>query len=97
MIYLNEIHELLGYCQSAKAVLRARDQKQVDFEELSGYWHKTIKQRDRILHPGRNMDGISIQEYVTDKLNEVRGVNMEQARRDKLSRLERRIKEVKTA
>lgn len=73
----------------------------MDFEELSVYLNQTIQLRDRTQFPGRkyNDRGVAagsmyITDYVTDKLNEVRGVNMERARRDKLSKLERRVKEV---
>ena len=75
--------------------MRARDQKQLDFEELSAYLHRTIQERERTMHPGRHLDGgINISELVTDKINEVRGIDMERARREKLGRLERKINEV---
>lgn len=84
-----------------KDVLKARDQKQLDFEELSVYLHQTVQLRDRTQYPGRKYNdrgmaagGLYISDYVTDKLNEVRGVNMERARREKLSKLELRVKEV---
>ncbi|KAI9318375.1 lipid binding protein [Dichotomocladium elegans] len=97
LFFLNDIHELLAYCHSAKAALRARDQKQVDFEELSAYLHRTIQERERTLHPGRNLDGgLNIAEIVTDKINEVRGINIQQTRREKLVRLERKIKELES-
>ncbi|KAF1801142.1 hypothetical protein FB192DRAFT_1284935 [Mucor lusitanicus] len=99
--FLNEIHELLAYCHAAKDVLKARDQKQLDFEELSVYLHQTVQLRDRTQYPGRKYNdrgmaagGLYISDYVTDKLNEVRGVNMERARREKLSKLEMRVKEL---
>ena len=75
--------------------MRARDQKQLDFEELSAYLHRTIQERERTMHPGRHLDGgINISELLTDKINEVRGIDMERARREKLVRLERKINEV---
>lgn len=79
-------------------MLRARDQKQVDFEELSAYLHRTIQEKERLRHPGRNIGGgggLNISEFVTDRLNEVRGVDMQRARLEKIARLERRVKEVK--
>lgn len=39
--------------------------------------------------------GLNISEIVTDKLNEVRGVNMQVSRREKLARLDRKVKEVR--
>ncbi|EIE77394.1 hypothetical protein RO3G_02098 [Rhizopus delemar RA 99-880] len=93
LLFLNEIHELLAYCYAAKDVLKARDQKQLDFEELSRYLDQAALEKERILHPKFN-DRANIAEYVTDKINEVRGISMQQARREKLSRLETKIKEL---
>ncbi|KAI8390057.1 hypothetical protein BD560DRAFT_379787 [Blakeslea trispora] len=102
--FLNEIHELLAYCHAAKEVLKARDQKQLDFEALSMYLQQTEILLERTQYPGRKFNdrgvgigGIYISDYVTDKLNEVRGMNMEKARQDKLKRLEHRIKELQNA
>ncbi|KAI8088737.1 uncharacterized protein BX664DRAFT_385346 [Halteromyces radiatus] len=97
ILYLNQIHELLSYCRSAKAVLRVRDQKQVDFEELSAYLQQTIQEKERTKYPGRSLSeggSLHISEMVIDKIKEVRGVDMEQARREKLVRLEMKIKEL---
>ncbi|ORX60664.1 hypothetical protein DM01DRAFT_1300536 [Hesseltinella vesiculosa] len=96
MLYLNHLHELLAYCRSAKAVLRARDQKQMDFEELSLYLQQTEQDKERIKHPDRAFqDGsVHLTEMLMDKLNQVRGVDIEQARREKLVRLELKIKEL---
>ncbi|KAI9266472.1 hypothetical protein BDA99DRAFT_505758 [Phascolomyces articulosus] len=97
LLFLNDVHELLAYCHAAKVTLRARDQKQVDFEELSAYFHRTTQERERTLHPGRHLDGgLNISEIVTDKINEVRGIDMQHARREKLVRLERKIKELES-
>ena len=100
--FLNEIHELLAYCHAAKEVLKARDQKQLDFEALSIYLQQTEILLERTQYPGRKFNdrgvgigGIYISDYVTDKLNEVRGVNIQKARQEKLKRLEQRIKEVR--
>jgi sorting nexin-4 len=82
-------------CIKNKDVLKARDQKQLDFEELSRYLDQAALEKERILHPKFN-DRANIAEYVTDKINEVRGISMQQARREKLSRLETKIKEVRT-
>lgn len=79
-------------------MLKARDQKQLDFEELSGYLHQTIQERERIQHPERKYsqrDGrLNITEYVTDKYNDLIGVNPETSRRDRLRKLHDRVAEV---
>ncbi|KAI8887122.1 hypothetical protein K501DRAFT_212500 [Backusella circina FSU 941] len=96
MQFLNEIHELLAYCHAAKDVLKARDQKQLDFEGLSDYLHQTEQEKERTLYPNRKFNNnVHIADYVTDKINEVRGVNMEHARREKLNRLDKKLKELR--
>ncbi|KAI9004810.1 hypothetical protein CLU79DRAFT_782663 [Phycomyces nitens] len=49
LLFLNDVHELLAYCNAAKEVLHERDQKQVDFEELSNYLQRAIQERERII------------------------------------------------
>ncbi|KAG2184622.1 hypothetical protein INT43_000535 [Umbelopsis isabellina] len=95
--FLNKVHEYLSYCQSAKGTLRVRDQKQVDFEELSNYLQHTVAEREKTLHPGRRLEGsggVNITGFLADKVKEVRGVDMVQAKQEKLERLEQKIKEL---
>jgi sorting nexin-4 len=78
--------------------LRVRDQKQVDFEELSNYLQHTVAERERTLYPGRRLEGsggVNITGFLADKVKEVRGVDMVQAKQEKLERLEQKIKEVR--
>ncbi|KAF7728120.1 intercellular trafficking and secretion [Apophysomyces ossiformis] len=94
LLFLNDVHELLAYCHAAKAVLKARDQKQVDFEALSAYLQQAIEERDRLRNPRafyNSRSSVNITEFMTDRINEVRGVDMQHARREKLTRLERKI------
>ncbi|KAI8978585.1 hypothetical protein BDB01DRAFT_799322 [Pilobolus umbonatus] len=97
LLFLNEIHELLAYFHAARDVMKARDQKQMDFESLTVYLQETVRERDRIQSPNRryrDRGTLLIGDYVTDKLNEVRGVNMEKIRRDKLNKLDTRVNEL---
>ncbi|KAI7863966.1 hypothetical protein BDF14DRAFT_1733065 [Spinellus fusiger] len=98
LLFLNDVHELLSYCHSAKVImsLKIRDQKQVDFEVLSGQLQQTIQEKERILHSTKytNSSSLSVKEYVTEKINEVRGIDAQRARREKLERLELKIKEL---
>lgn len=89
---------MINSCKFDQEVLKARDQKQLDFEELSGYLHQTIQERERVQNPDRKYSQregrLHITEYVTDKYNDFIGVNPETARRDKLHRLYDRVAEV---
>lgn len=72
----------------------------MDFEELSVYLQQAIQDRERIkgrsLNDGDGGGGSinDIPEMVMDKIKEVRGMDMEKARREKLVHLELRIKEL---
>lgn len=90
----NEIHDYLAYCTAIKTVLKLRDQKQVDFEELTEYLAVTEKERERTMYPTTMGGGLNITGYLTDKLQEVRGVDSEKMRREKILKLDMRIREV---
>jgi sorting nexin-4 len=77
-------------------VLRDRDQKQVDFEQLSAYLQQTMQDKERIKYPGRNNNNPTwhLSELVVDTIKQVRGMDMERARREKLVQLEVKIKEL---
>ncbi|OZJ02576.1 hypothetical protein BZG36_04199 [Bifiguratus adelaidae] len=94
--YFSEIHEYLAYCAAVKNVLKLRDQKQLDFEELSDYLQNTITEREKTLH-SRGDRGINISGYITDKMNEVRGVEKERVRQEKLEKLNARVAELQSA
>ncbi|KAI8069980.1 hypothetical protein BC940DRAFT_271458 [Gongronella butleri] len=92
--WLHQIHDYMAYHLSMKEVLKLRDQKQLDFEELSEYLQNTLKERDRAVH---GADGNNLTGYLTGKLNEVRGADMDKIRRERVLRLDDRIRELKDA
>lgn len=72
--------------------MKLRDQKQLDFEELSEYLQSSLVEREKILHP--RPGDYNLTDYVTGKLNEVRGGDADKLRREKILRLNERIREV---
>ena len=46
--FLIHLHALLQYSHANRAVLKLRDQKQMDFEELSEYLSQVTAERDRL-------------------------------------------------
>ncbi|KAJ2961611.1 hypothetical protein NQZ79_g3120 [Umbelopsis isabellina] len=95
--WISEIHEYLAYCTAVKTVLKLRDQKQVDFEELTEYLAVTEKERERTMYPTMMDRGLNITGFLTDKLQEVRGVDSEKMRREKILKLDMRIRELQEA
>ncbi|SAM03824.1 hypothetical protein [Absidia glauca] len=104
--YLNKIHELISYCQATKVIdtfkepmtdqLQERDQKQVDFEELSTYLQRLGLERERLLHPGQHSGhgGPSLTDFMADKMGEFKGNNLTQTRRERLTRLHFKLEEL---
>ncbi|OAC98009.1 hypothetical protein MUCCIDRAFT_150586 [Mucor lusitanicus CBS 277.49] len=91
LLFLNDVHELLNYCNAAKEQLLERDQKQVDFEDASTALQSIVLERERILYPGKNMGttvGMNITELMTDKMSDT-----SKTRNERVLRLESKIKE----
>ncbi|KAF8960488.1 intercellular trafficking and secretion [Entomortierella lignicola] len=95
--FLSELHECLAYCNSVKSVLKLRDQKQLDFEELSDYLQQQTAERQRLVSNGRLGGSASIGGFFQQKMDEIKGVDQERAKQDKLKRVEGKIKELEDA
>ncbi|KAJ1982465.1 intercellular trafficking and secretion [Dimargaris verticillata] len=94
--YLSQVHEYIAYSDAFKTVLKLRDQKQVDFEELSHYLQTTIADRERVLH-NRNASLGGFTSFLKGKYREMKGVDHEQLRQERLEKLDRKIKELEHA
>ncbi|KAI8080173.1 uncharacterized protein B0P05DRAFT_579104 [Gilbertella persicaria] len=73
LMFLNDVHELLNYCNATKEQLLERDQKQVQFEDLSTALQSIVLERERVLYPGKNLGhgphhSGTITEFMTDKM-----------------------------
>jgi sorting nexin-4 len=96
--FLIRLHSLLQYSHANRAVLRLRDQKQLDFEELSDYLSGVTAERDRLAavisgHAG-SASGLGLGAYLKDKVDALRGLDDDQARVQKMKKLDGKIKEV---
>lgn len=97
---------LLSYAHSHKAVLKLRDTKQLDFEELTDYLSGVVSERDRLAslsspygagHGHGGVRGPGIGGYIKDKVDHLRGVDEERTRVGRMQRLDVRIKELQDA
>ena len=96
---LTHIHSLLTYSHANRAVLKLRDQKQLDFEELSDYLSGVTSERDRLAavisgHAGST--GLGIGAYLKDRVDAIRGADDDRSRVEKMRKLDSKIKEVGT-
>ncbi|RKP10908.1 hypothetical protein THASP1DRAFT_12213, partial [Thamnocephalis sphaerospora] len=92
--FVAQLREHMVYCQSVKGVLKLRDQKQVDYEELAEYLHQQQDERNK-LQDARGPTGLT--SFIKGKYDEMKGVDAESARRQKIDRLEEHIDELQNA
>ncbi|KAL8923604.1 MAG: hypothetical protein Q9208_004551 [Pyrenodesmia sp. 3 TL-2023] len=91
--YLGSLRDMEAYTGALKALLKAREQKQLDFEGLTEYLNKAAYDRDTLASaPGGSGSGPS--GFIRSKIEDVRGVDHEQSRRERVRKLELRIEEL---
>ncbi|KAG6821416.1 hypothetical protein H0H93_014213 [Arthromyces matolae] len=97
---LFHLHSLLSYSHANRAVLKLRDQKQLDFEELSDYLSGVTSERDRLAavisgHAGST--GLGLSAYIKDRVDAIRGADDDRSRVEKMRKLDIKIKELQDA
>ncbi|CAI2168113.1 5132_t:CDS:10 [Funneliformis geosporum] len=90
--YLNQIREFLSYCHCIKNVLKLRDQKQVDFEELSEYLQGARTEKENIISTGKGSMGLS--SFLREKVDYIKNVDQEQAKKERIQKLDAKINEL---
>lgn len=88
--YLTSLRDMAAYIIAIKSLLKAREQKQLDFEALSEYLAKAASDRDQLASQHGN-SGLGASGFLRSKIEDVRGVDHEQSRRDRLRKLELQI------
>lgn len=82
--YLGSLRDMEAYIISVKALLKTREQKQLDFEGLTEYLTKAASERDHLASgPSMGASG-----FIRAKIEDVRGVDHETARRERVRKLE---------
>lgn len=89
--YLGSLRDMEAYTSALKSLLKAREQKQLDFEGLTEYLNKAAYDRDT-LASSQTPSGPS--GFIRSKIEDVRGVDHEQSRRERVRKLELRIEEL---
>ncbi|KAJ1955172.1 intercellular trafficking and secretion [Dispira parvispora] len=94
--YLSQVHEYIAYSHAFKAILKLRDQKQIEFEELSYYLQTTISDLERVTQ-NRNAPLGGLTSFLKGKYREMTGVDHEQLRQERIEKLTSRVKELEEA
>ncbi|KAL4241799.1 Sorting nexin-4 [Abortiporus biennis] len=98
--FLIHLHSLLAYSHANRAVLKLRDQKQMDFEELSDYLSGVTQERDRLaaVISGRaGSTGLGLSAYIKDRVDALRGADDDRSRVERMRKLDTKIKELQDA
>lgn len=86
--YMGSLRDMEAYITSLKQLLKTREQKQLDFEGLTEYLTKAASERDTLASgPAMGASG-----FIRAKIEDVRGVDHETARRERVRKLEVQIR-----
>ena len=86
--YLGSLRDMESYTASLKSLLKTREQKQLDFEGLTDYLTKAAYERDTLASHGGSVGASG---FLRQKIEDVRGVDHEQSRRERQRKLEVQI------
>jgi sorting nexin-4 len=92
--YLGSLRDMQAYSTALKNLLKAREQKQLDFEQLTEYLAKATSDQNILANTHGAGSHTGLGGFISSKLEDVRGVDHEQSRRERLRRLELRIEEL---
>ena len=92
--YLGSLRDMQAYSTAVKNLLKAREQKQLDFEQLTEYLTKSTTEHDILASTPHSSGHTGPVGLIRSKIEDVRGVDHEQSRRERLRRLELRIEEL---
>lgn len=82
--YIVSLKDMQNYVLSVKNLIRLREQKQLDFEALTDYLQKAKYEKNSIMSGGGS-------NFLLSKIEDVRGVNHEAARSERLQKVESKI------
>ena len=80
-VFLTFLRDGAAHNAALRQLLRARDQKQQDFEALTEYQHKTVVDHDNLASSSH------VPSIIQQKVDNLRGLNHETVRRGKLEKL----------
>jgi hypothetical protein len=94
--FLIAAHNLLAHASAHRNVIKLRDQKQLDFEELSAYLSAIVSERDRLaaLQTGHSGAPVGLSTYLRDQVDKLRGTDDIHTRRERMRKMDIKIKEV---
>ncbi|KAF2281254.1 uncharacterized protein EI97DRAFT_366855 [Westerdykella ornata] len=86
--YLTSLRDMDAYIQAVKSLLKTRENKQLDFEALTDYLARTATERDALASAAPGTSGLGASGFLRSKVEDLRGIDHEQSRRQRLRKLE---------
>ncbi|KAJ2338130.1 intercellular trafficking and secretion [Coemansia sp. RSA 2673] len=96
-LFLGEIDEYISYCEAYLELLRQRDQKQAEFEDLTEYLQQTAAERDRLANHQSAVGVSAVTNFIKGKVRDLRGVDPATSRQQRIENLGARINELEVA
>jgi sorting nexin-4 len=93
--YLTSLRDMDAYIAALKTLLRTRESKQLDFEALTDYLARTASDRDTLASQ-HGSSGLGASGFLRSKVEDLRGIDHEQSRRQRLRKLEVEIERLTT-
>ncbi|KAF1360410.1 Phox-like protein [Lizonia empirigonia] len=87
--YLTSLRDMDAYILALRNLLRVREAKQLDFEALSEYLAKSAADRDALA--SQHGAGLGASGFLRSRVEDFRGIDHEQARRQRVRKLELEI------
>jgi len=90
--YLSSLRDMEAYIAAVKQLLKTREQKQLDYEGLMEYRERASMERDHIASAPMGSTGLGGPTgFLRSKIEDVRGVDHEASRRERVRKLEHKI------
>jgi sorting nexin-4 len=93
--YLTSLRDMDAYILALKTLLRTRENKQLDFEALTDYLAKSAADRDHLASQ-HGSSGLGASGFLRSKVEDLRGIDHEQSRRQRVRKLEVEIERLTT-
>ncbi|PVU99210.1 hypothetical protein BB559_000889 [Furculomyces boomerangus] len=92
--FAGELEEHLAYCQVFKGLLKTRDGKQIEYEELCEYYKVTDAEMNRLVNY-QSASGVSlVTNFIKGKVRDLRGIDPSISRQVRISSLKKRCTEL---
>lgn len=93
--FLAQLHSLIVYAHTFRTLLKLRDQKQLDFEELTAYLSNLVTEKHRLTSGQSGGQGLT--SYFKDRVEAFRGHDADILRQEKMRKLDKKIEDMQAA